>query len=463
VRVSDGGGTGYSIPGDPAAIRAAVAQLKAVASSLGHVQATARSSAGSVEGSWQGPAASAFQTTMASATTGLNTLASGATTAATALDRFASVLEQAQATVATASGMLDNAGTAYSGALRDAASLAHAAATKASDDALSAYNSAASRAGTLAATARHEVAVAARAAAAALAGVAGDVNRGSLHEVADALGGPGTALAVLGLEQQGVTWVKIEQAYKAVQGVDPAKFRAADPKEYQNFEDLTQDLDDGDMVGLKAYLTMQSTIAPKIIGGALSEAKNAAVPGTGDEPGLASEAGGNALLDTLGKVGIGLAVVGDVDTLFLNKDATGLDKGMAGANLAGMGAVAVGGEAATALGINAATDWIPVVGEVVIAGTAIYFAQEWARAHWQDIKAWSADAAHGIEDAATWTNDQLNHVNTVIDHTLATGAKDLVHLGGEASRDIVNAGSTVVHFGDNVAKSAVHDLNPMNW
>jgi hypothetical protein len=346
--------------------------------------------------------------------------------------------------------------------LQDASALTGHAATKASDSALSSYNSAVGQADSLAAGARLEVANAARIASATLATVGTDISRSSLHEVADDLGGPGTALSILGLEQQGVTWGKIVQAYNAVKTVDPDKLRAADPAEFAKFETLTKDLETGDMNGLKAQLAMKGNIMDN----ALGKAKDAAVPGSGesDAAGAADAAdGGNALLDTLGKVGLGLALVGDVDTLFLNKDASGLDKGMAGANLAGIGAVEVGGQVAMAMELNAAADAIPIVGEVVIAGTAIYFAQEWARAHWDDIKHWSSDAVHGIEDAATWTNDQVNKVNAFVDHSLVTGGKDLVHLGDQAAHDIADAGSTVVHLGGNVAKTAVHDLNPMNW
>jgi hypothetical protein len=216
------------------------------------------------------------------------------------------------------------------------------------------------------------------------------------------------------------------------------------------------------MTGLHELIQMQD----KVMTNALNGAKNAAVPGAGDsEAANAADAaeGGNSLLDTLGKVGLGLAVVGDVDTLFLNKDATGLDKGMAGANLAGIAAVEGGGEVAALVGLNAAADAIPIVGEVVIAGTAVYFAQEWARAHWDDIKHWSADAVNGIEDAGKWTETQLNNLNNLADHAVTTGAKDLVHVGEQAGHDIASAGSTVVHLGGSVAKSAAHDLNPMNW
>ncbi len=461
MRIDDGG-AGYSIPGDPGAIRAAVAQLQAVAGSLGHVQATTTSAAGGVEGTWRGEAAAAFQGTARSTTVGLHSLAAGATTAATALATFATVLEQAQAKAAQATSALTGAGSAYNQAMQATTNLTGNAVTKATDAAQSAYTSAVGQADALAASARLEVANAARIAGATLATVGGDVSRSSLHEVADELGGPGTALSVLGLEQQGMSWAKIVQAYNAVKSVDPAKLKAADPEEFEKFETMTKDLEDGDMTGLHQLIQMQDNV----MNNALNGAKDAAVPGAGDSSAAnAADAaeGGNSLLDTLGKVGLGLAVVGDVDTLFLNKDANGLDKGMAGANLAGIAAVEGGSEVAALVGLNAAADAIPIVGEVVIAGTAVYFAQEWARAHWDDIKNWSADAVNGIEDAGKWTETQLNNLNNLVDHTVTTGAKDLVHVGEQAGHDIASAGSTLVHVGGNLGKTAVHDLNPMNW
>jgi hypothetical protein len=39
-------------------------------------------------------------------------------------------------------------------------------------------------------------------------------------------------------------------------------------------------------------------------------------------------------------------------------------------------------------------------GEVIIAGTAVYFAQEWVRGHWQDIKNWTDDAGHFVGSTA---------------------------------------------------------------
>jgi uncharacterized protein YukE len=461
MRLVDGG-YGYTIPGDPGAIRAAAAQLRAVASAVGQVQGTTTAAAGEVAGSWQGTAATAFQGTARRTATGLNVLATGATTAASALAAFATVLERAQQQAAKATASLTSAGTGYDAAVRDAENLAGKAATTAADDALSAYRRLSSSADAMAASARLEVANAARIASATLATVGSDVSRGSLHEVADNLGGPGTALSVLYLEQQGVSWGKVVQAYNAVKSVDPEKLRAADPAEYEKFETLVKDLETGDANGLVEQIKMKDSVMIN----ALARAKNAAVPGAGDstlsDTKVAAE-DSNKLLDVLGRLGLGLAVVGDVDTLFLNKDATGLDKGMAGANLAGIGAVEFGSQAAFALELNAATDAIPIVGEVVIAGTAVYFAQEWARAHWGEIKQWSADAAHGIENAATWTNDKLNEFNTMVDHTLATGGKDLVHVGEQAANDIASAGSTALHIGGNVANGAVHDLNPMNW
>ncbi|HUJ65032.1 MAG TPA: hypothetical protein VLX59_05825 [Acidimicrobiales bacterium] len=53
------------------------------------------------------------------------------------------------------------------------------------------------------------------------------------------------------------------------------------------------------------------------------------------------------------------------------------------------------------IGANAIGDEVPIVGEVIIAGTAVYFAQEWVRGHWQDIKDGSDDAGHFIGGLAS--------------------------------------------------------------
>lgn len=65
-----------------------------------------------------------------------------------------------------------------------------------------------------------------------------------------------------------------------------------------------------------------------------------------------------------------------------------------------------GGAQAAVVGVNAAADWVPVVGEVVIVGAAVYFAQERVRGRWNDIVQWNNDlnnaVDHGASDQYSW-------------------------------------------------------------
>ncbi len=115
----------------------------------------------------------------------------------------------------------------------------------------------------------------------------------------------------------------------------------------------------------------------------------------------------------------GAAVVSDAAEIISPDDSgsvRAVDRGMAAANgvvsadamLGGAGTEALGG----ALGIvDVSTSWIPVAGQVVLAGTALYLAGDWAynNVKWfhngvDDVGHDLADAgdgvAHGAEDVA---------------------------------------------------------------
>jgi hypothetical protein len=170
----------------------------------------------------------------------------------------------------------------------------------------------------------------------------------------------------------------------------------------------------------------------------------------------------SGVMDVLGKVGFPLALAGDALTL-ADGQATGLDKGLSAANLAGVGLAATGTEAGGAalalVGVNAVADWIPIVGEVVVAGTAAYLAGEWIYNHWGDITNWAGDAGHALATGYHDASQFVGNVTTDAQNLVNTGLHDAQHLASGA----VHEGEKVLSGAGSVAKSAVSDLNPLNW
>jgi hypothetical protein len=90
--------------------------------------------------------------------------------------------------------------------------------------------------------------------------------------------------------------------------------------------------------------------------------------------------GEGGLVDALDRVAAPLAVIDD-STILTDPSASGLhgtvNRVAAGANLAGMvGMAAI--PVAEVAGIDASVGWVPVAGEVVIVGSGVYLAGDWA-------------------------------------------------------------------------------------
>jgi hypothetical protein len=114
----------------------------------------------------------------------------------------------------------------------------------------------------------------------------------------------------------------------------------------------------------------------------------------------------------------GLAVVGDVFTIAdPSPNALGganLERTMAVANLGAMALTAA--PVAELLAVNAATDWIPGVGEVVMAGTALYLAGDFV---YQNREA--------IGHALSWADQEVAHVAGDVGHDVASGVSHAWH------------------------------------
>ena len=126
----------------------------------------------------------------------------------------------------------------------------------------------------------------------------------------------------------------------------------------------------------------------------------------------------------------GAAVVSDMATIIKPDDggaAGWVDRGMAGANgvvsadavFSGAGSEAIGG----VLGIvDVSSSWIPVAGQVVLAGTALYLAGDWAYNNVKWFHTGVDDIGHGIVDAG----EGLVHDGEGLVH----GADDVAHFFG---------------------------------
>ena len=149
---------------------------------------------------------------------------------------------------------------------------------------------------------------------------------------------------------------------------------------------------------------------------AVADAEAALGPGAQSAEALdAARAGGlseTGLVGGLGKLFAGLGVVSDVMTIkdpgVENRAEGNSLRVTAGVNIAATGAVFGGGAAAGLIGLNAAADWIPVVGEVVMVATGLILAGDYAYHHWDQISHFVADTVpNAVGDAAESVGDGL--------------------------------------------------------
>lgn len=127
-------------------------------------------------------------------------------------------------------------------------------------------------------------------------------------------------------------------------------------------------------------------------------------------------------LGAAGKLLGGLGVLSDVLTIVNpgveNKtEATAL-QWTAGANIAGTAATFAPGMAGL-VGINAVADWIPVAGQVVMIGTGLFLAGDWAYHHFAWFKNGCDAVGHAVSTAATKTWDGIKSVGSSIGHGIS--------------------------------------------
>lgn len=448
IEAGGGGGPGLPYPqGDPVAISSAAHGLNTAAGTLEAAAGQVSSAAASVEAHWRGPAAADFAGSVSSVRDGLRSLAAHHREAAAALSAYASALHQAQAAARAAASDYTSAEVEYSATMMRLQSEpaqgrgAQGRLDSAVGAAAGRLNSACDRAGVAAANACHDAQAAARVCAARLATVTEDLKATALHKFLDLMGGPGTMLGALGVTLQGNSAMRTWNVMEAINSSDLSALAKMYPKQWKAVEEAVASGGENSAEALRAKFQFEADVADEAWGDMANAATGLnAVPAGKIATGL----------DILGKVGVVAAVASDVLVL-ADGQSSGTDKAMAGVNLAGLGLAATGtsvGEAALGVvGIDAVAAPIPVVGEVLVAGTALYFGAEWTVQHWARIKQWGADVGHGLlagyhalGRADAWVNHQVDAGLSWAGHEVSSGVDAAGHSVasgiGTAGRDV---------------------------
>lgn len=124
-----------------------------------------------------------------------------------------------------------------------------------------------------------------------------------------------------------------------------------------------------------------------------------------------------------------------------------VNRAAAAANILGTG-MAFAPAAAGLMGAELTVGWIPVAGQVIMAGTALYLAEDWAYHNWGTIEHSASATEHFVAHAAT------DYYDAQKAEVLGT-VHGLEHLGSGA----VHPGKSLLHGGESVAKH----LNPFSW
>jgi uncharacterized protein YukE len=448
--IDAGGGAGFEVPpGDPGAVDSAAAGLDAAAGQLRTAAEQVSGAGRAAERSWQGPASWAFQASVESVRGGLDALAEHHRDGATALRTFAALLREAQAAADRAAQDYAQAEQHFSSSIDTLAANpptgpgASQALVIAEGRAADTLTAAYARSAGISAHACADATHAAQVCAATLSGIAEDVKATALHKFLDLMAGPGALLGMFGVESEMQSGVKLWNVMSAMRDGDWNTLEGVDPSAYQEVADAVAKYGPDSMEALAAQIRYEGEIADDAFGELAQSAT-----GIGDVPsGLAG------VLDVVGKIALPIGVLTDVG-IMADGQSSGLDKGMAAANLGGIALAAtgteLGGTALALVGIDSVAACIPVAGEVVIAATALFFAGEFVYTHWDDIKGWAGDAGH----FAVNLYDDANHL-------VDTGIADGQHLVMSGLHDAGAAATGTLHEGEHLVSAGLHDASSL--
>ena len=496
-------------PGEPDIVRDAARRLRQVAADVRGGHGTLVRGFEQALGEWSSEASRAFATVSTVISRVYATIAHIHDAAADTLARFADVLHQAQQDALRAAAFLADAQAQFDARINAADSSLRAAAastaanassqsSQAQRDAASAHSEFEQAQRTAIAAGRNacdDVDRAAAGAAAALDDLAATMSHMTRHDVVDVIGAPNTLAELQTVGLMTASTSKALATFSALRGANFAELERLSANGFSAVEKIAAEFGPESMQTLRAWYGWMGNAGPD----ALREIGHAA-----DGMGVAPE-GLAGIFDTIGKFALPIAAVGDILTIADSK-SSGLDRGLSGANLVGMAAAGAGtavGETALGLvGLNAAADWIPVAGEVVMAGTALYLAGEWAYTHREEIANAARATGRAIGDAATWVSDEelklaragaqvagqvvagvsdaataTYHAAQAVADTVVSGAQDAaanVVRGAGAVGDAVMSGATTVANGiadgagdiangiANGASTLLDDLNPFS-
>jgi uncharacterized protein YukE len=431
---SDGGSGASgipSIPGDPGTLSGAAARLGATASAVRDWGSQLGSVTSGLSGTtWSGQGAMSFASCISALEANHSSAAAALVEASSALSTFASVLSECQAAVRAAQAQVAQAQSSATSAL----SLLNSQPVPAHDPAATsqrAYSEAAVQnglqqeigmavAGAQAAWDQYEAAAARAAAQMANA-------LPSWSAIAEKIGWlndkAGFGLVPVGvgflapLARAGARWAGTDRAIEGAL----AQWRA------ENLAPWEEAFEAGDVspleyaAGVGQYAEYEQVARALFARGAIQDIAAGGI--TPDIRFATQLAGASRFM-------AGAAVVSDVATIIKPDDsgaAGWVDRGMAGANgvvsadavFSGAGSEAIGG----ALGIiDVSSSWIPVAGQVVLAGTALYLAGDWAYNNVKWFHDGVDDVGHGIADAG----EGLVHDGEGLVH----GAEDVAHFFG---------------------------------
>lgn len=455
MSVADAGTVIVVPPGDPEGVREGARALTRAAGGMDGAARRTTSTAQAAAVEWRAPAARVFVARASTTARALRALGEGFADAARALDAYAEVLADAQRRARNAQADLLEAGLEHAHAMRAAAAAGQVSVAGMSEEAAARASRAAETAQRYATAAadhalrvarvqaerqaeqaQEDVDAAARRCAWQLEGVADSLRRVTVADLLDWLGGPDTAFGLLSLFGQGVTAKGLYDARKALLAGDLVALAGRDPSGYARVLQAAALHGDDSLQALNAQIAWQQGIMPKLLG----EMGDATLPLHGMPTGQMA-----AALDLLAKAGVVTSVVSNVWTVVSDDpDNTGLDKGMAVANTAGL--VMAGTGSATAMGLiglSASTGWVPVAGQVVLAVTAAYLAYDWYRDNREMVHDLVGRVGDGIGRAADWTQQELREYADEVRRELDTARDAVVGVaqsGVELARDARDRG-----------------------
>lgn len=430
-----GGGTGFAVPpGDPDAVREGARALTRAAAAMAGASTRTTSTALAGATTWRGPASSSFVARATTTGAGMRALADGFGAAGRALDEYADALADAQQRARAAHADLVEATEQLRREAARAAGEAQRVVQVQAERALEAARAEAHRRARLA---QEDLAQAARQAAHRLEGVADRLRAVSAKDLLEWLGGPDVAFGLLGLFAQGAGAKVLLDARRALSAHDLAALRRVDPTGWERVVEVAARHGDDSLEAVRAQLEWQRRVLP----GVITQMSDASAPLGAVPVGRLA-----AALDLLGKAGVVTSVVSNTWTIVKpdDEDTLLLDRVAAGGNLVGLGMAASGSSATAALlGGAAATGWVPVAGQIVLAVTAGYMAVRWYQQNQELVHAFVDRMGDGLEAAEDWTEQQLRDCAAEVRRdleeardTVAVIADDAVEVAGEVVTEV---------------------------